>query len=224
MAWELIELVATGLVAYEEQRREGRLLPIPSPLIRAASVLQAQLAMTKGEVPGDLLELFDWCRKPLEQWGLPLGHVERDDVLMIDATLSSLAYQLALHAADPESEQFARRVRNLLLRCRTDRNQRAYVHARELVTTRAVTAEEELRGLAEELGVDLYFKDVLSLYDTMPEHVAIDGWVHTCGHCGWTLEPDRYGRLRCAATVCSRVTGGHSQRGEPIRWQCSGRL
>ncbi|MET9664977.1 hypothetical protein ABZY19_06350 [Streptomyces sp. NPDC006475] len=135
------------------------------PLPRAWRDARGRLwwkAQTLGlDGPGNDLELFGWCRRPLGSWPVPLSLTEGDleAVLLEGDSLSEFAEQAAdlVQHADVEAELVQNQVFAALMLCARmnggddEAVQRVYCRLRRLLIDHTVLSDREVQVLAREL-------------------------------------------------------------------------
>ncbi|MFD4621493.1 hypothetical protein [Streptomyces sp. NPDC058475] len=165
----LVELLCAALVKIrlERQRAGGqtRGTDESGPLPRAWRDARGRLWWKAQELglegPGNDLELFDWCRRPLGSWPVPLSLTEGDleAVLLEGDSLSEFAEQAAdlVQHADVEAELVQNQVFAALMLCARmnggddEAIQRVYCRLRRLLIDHPVLSDRAVHALAREL-------------------------------------------------------------------------
>lgn len=116
------------------------------------------------EGPGNDLQLFEWCRRPLGSWPVPLSLTEGDleAVLLEGDSLSEFAEQAAdlVQHADVEAELVQNQVFTSLVLCARmnggddEAVQRAYCKLRRLLIDHPVLSDREVQALTRELPAE----------------------------------------------------------------------
>ncbi|GAA3496708.1 hypothetical protein GCM10019016_038090 [Streptomyces prasinosporus] len=168
----LVELLCAALAKIRlERQRAGvpaRGTDGSGPLPRAWRDARGRLwwkAQALGlDGPGNDLELFDWCRRPLGLWPVPLSltEVDLEAVLLEGDSLSEFAEQAAdlVQHADVEAELVQNQVFAALMLCARMNGgddgavQQVYRRLRRLLIDHPVLSDREVQTLARELPAE----------------------------------------------------------------------
>ncbi|MCX4776751.1 hypothetical protein [Streptomyces sp. NBC_01264] len=187
---------------------------------------QAQAQALGSEWPGDDLELFDWCRRPLGSWPvrLSLADGDLDAVLLEGDELSEFAEQAAdlVRHADVEAELVQNETFAALMSCARMNGadeqavQRNYCCLRRLLIDRPVLSDRDVQALTREFpktdadSDSFLAKFVRTAYVLHPVESpgkirlwrcrkcrnTVDEGAASCGTPGCEGEPERY-ELTC---------------------------
>ncbi|MFE2361084.1 restriction endonuclease-related protein [Streptomyces virginiae] len=165
-----VELLCAALARVRLDRQQAnsgqmRSAELSGPLPRAWRDARGRLwwkAQALGsEWPGDDLELFDWCRRPLGSWPVRLSLADGDleAVLLEGDELSEFAEQAAdlVRHADVEAELVQNQTFAALMSCARmngadeEAVQRIYCRLRRLLIDRPVLSDRDVQALAREL-------------------------------------------------------------------------
>ncbi|MGW8718989.1 restriction endonuclease-related protein [Streptomyces althioticus] len=165
----LVELLSAALAKIRLERQRTGIQahgtaesgPLPRAWRDARGRLWWKAQTLSLEGPGNDLELFDWCRRPLGSWPVPLSLSEADleAVLLEGDSLSEFAEQAAdlVQHADVEAELVQNQVFAALMLCARmnggddDAVQRVYCRLRRLLIDLPVLSDREVLALAWEL-------------------------------------------------------------------------
>ncbi|MEU1193809.1 hypothetical protein [Streptomyces sp. NPDC005859] len=222
----LVELLCAALakIRLERQRAgvQARGTDGSGPLPRAWRDARGRLwwkAQSLGlEGPGNDLELFDWCRRPLGSWPVLLSLTEGDleAVLLEGDALSEFAEQAAdlIQHADVEAELVQNQVFAALMLCARmngkddDAVQRVYCRLRRLLIDHPVLSDREVQALAREFPAadsdhdSFLAKFVRIAYVHHPVQAPGKVRLRRCADC---RNPVDDGAIGCGAPGC---TGG----------------
>jgi hypothetical protein len=187
-------------------------------LIQGWSQLSALCLDARKPIPGSIVELYDWCRRPLGDW--PFREPFHSDVSSAGSLIDVALYDTDSHGLTAECECWAR-VSRLDLRsildeerivlpvrdlCRHEARQREYTDFRRFLIEHPVTTEAALtrfyqdRHLLPRIQAGLVDSYVLA-----PAGRAIDSTFYICPRCGeFLLRSDEPGALVCSAESCRR--------------------
>ncbi|QOV42972.1 restriction endonuclease-related protein [Streptomyces chromofuscus] len=196
------------------------------PLPRAWRDARGRLwwkAQTLGlEGPANDLELFNWCRRPLGSWPVPLSLTEGDleAVLLEGDSLSEFAEQAAdlVQHADVEAELVQNQVFAALMLCARMNGgndevvQRVYCRLRRLLIDHAVLGDREVQVLARELPAadsdhdSFLAKFVRVAFVHHPVEAPGRVRLRRCGEC---RNPVDDGAVGCGTPGCTGVPERH---------------
>ncbi|WP_327397387.1 pPIWI_RE_Y domain-containing protein [Streptomyces phaeochromogenes] len=164
----LVELLCAALAKIRLERQRASVQargtdgsgPLPRAWRDARGRLRWKAQSMDLDGPGNDLELFEWCRRPLGSWPVPLSLTEGDleAVLLEGDALSEFAEQAAdlVQHADVEAELVQNQVFAALMLCARmnggddDAVQRAYCRLRRLLIDHPVLSDREVQALARE--------------------------------------------------------------------------
>ncbi|MCD2468606.1 hypothetical protein MBT42_34285 [Streptomyces sp. MBT42] len=227
-----VELLCAALarIRLDRQQADGghfRAAEVHGPLPRAWRDARGRLwwkAQALGsDWPGNDLELFEWCRRPLGSWPVPLSLADSDlEAILLDGDeLSEFAEQAAdlVRHTDVEAELVQNQTFAALMSCSRmngdgeEAVQRIYCRLRRLLIDRPVLSDRDVQALARELpkadaDSDSYLaKFVRTAYVLHP--VESPGKVRL-GRCRECRNPVDDGASSCGTPGC----GGRPERFE----------
>ncbi|MEV5331332.1 hypothetical protein [Streptomyces werraensis] len=165
----LVELLCAALAKIRLERQRAGLQatgtdgsgPLPRAWRDARGRLWWKAQALRLDGPGNDLELFDWCRRPLGSWPVPLSlaGVDLEAVLLEGDSLSEFAEQAAdlVQHADVEAELVQNQVFAALMLCARMNGgddgavQQVYRRLRRLLIDHPVLSDREVQTLAREL-------------------------------------------------------------------------
>ncbi|MFI6324792.1 hypothetical protein ACIBG8_45215 [Nonomuraea sp. NPDC050556] len=203
-------MLAAGLVALDKATEPGRTLRVPYPaqLQRAFDRLSL-MCLTAGTAPPEsVVELFDWCARPFQEWPHRLRADGAEDWirLLYDGRPTPECVEWYV-AGDVEAEF---REQSLIFEamdiCREHDRADVYTAFRELLVTKPVLTDLELAMEQSRPDLTLVAHLLQRAYrDPQPEAVR-QGEVLVCASCGCLLLPEGKGNLRCTQTDCTKRT------------------
>lgn len=135
--------------------------PLPRAWRDARGRLWWKAQVLGSDWPGNDLELFEWCRRPLGSWPVPLSLADGDleAVLLDQDELSEFAEQAAdlVRHADVEAELVQNQTFAALMSCARmngddeEAVQRIYCRLRRLLIDRPVLSDRDVHALTREL-------------------------------------------------------------------------
>ncbi|MFD8562956.1 hypothetical protein ACFV1N_37260 [Streptosporangium canum] len=221
-----MELLCAALarVRLDRQQADGRARAAEGtgPLPRAWRDARGRLwwkAQALGlDWPGNDLELFDWCRRPLGSWPVPLSLTGGDleAVLLEGDELSEFAEQAAdlVRHADVEAELVQNQTFAALMLCARMNSddeeavQRIYCRLRRLLIDRPVLSDHDVQSLRRELpkadsdNDSFLAKFIRTAYVHHPIQAPGKARLRRCGQC---RNPVDDGAADCGTPGCEGV-------------------
>ena len=206
-----LHMIATGLIALTQRTAaQEALFPYPELLQRGLNRLTVAALRQQVSPPASILELLDWCRRPLESWplSLPAGLISPADQLLIDNEPSSSCDDWACTQPDIEAElteqQLIRRVFSL---CRDADDPVSYVAFRELLIKAPVLTALDLQKQLIQPDLIRVAEVLRESYQAAPAGWSIRGIFTCCVHCGNLLHPLTNGTFLCETEACRYERG-----------------
>ncbi len=211
-----LHLIASGLIKLSEQAQsEGFLeFPYPPPLQRGLNRLALACLRRGRQPPQSLMELLDWCRKPLAVWGLDLpdGSIDPDECLLDGQIPTETCEAWVRSGEDIEADLSEKRLLSEVLNiCRAANDSQSYVAFRRLLIERPVMNGLTYQMMLADSSLELLINQVRSAYEPAPLSAARNGYFEACSGCGnlllhtrrdqWVCEDDR---CRAAGHTTSR--------------------
>ncbi|MDW8145207.1 MAG: hypothetical protein RMJ48_02740 [Roseiflexaceae bacterium] len=202
-----VHLIASGLIALIQQtQKEGVLTaPYPKPLQRGFNQLVATCLRCGRQPPQSIMELLDWCRRPLASWelDLPDGSVADDERLLDDQLPTATCEAWARSGGDIEAALSEERLLSHVISvCKTANDPQAYTAFRRTLIERPVLTSFELRGICATPELDLLSEQLSAAYEAAPRSAVHNGHWATCAVCGNLLLRTRREELICEDETC----------------------
>lgn len=208
----LLPLIARGLTLLARQCEAGKPLhtPFPHDWQRSLNLLAAECFQRGIDPPGHSQALIAWCKHPLHTWPVRFElptHLLEEALLDAADQPTRLCRELAdlVKGGDAEREFCESLLGKIRHMAQVRQQQQAYVALRRLLIEHAVLSQMEVIAAANSTKLSLFGTDLHELYERVPAAAIIDGQVHLCGHCGWTLI-QRDGRWLCGGEYCAVLT------------------
>ena len=133
-----LHLIASGLIKLSEQAQSEGFLepPYPPPLQRGLNRLVLACLQRGRQPPQSLMELLDWCRKPLTDWGLDLpdGSIDNAECLLDGQIPTATCEAWTRSGRDIEADLSEERLlSDVLNTCRSANDPQSYVAFRRLL-------------------------------------------------------------------------------------------
>lgn len=203
-----VHLIASGLITLTQlaQEHAALALPYPAPLQRGLNRLVLACLRRKRPPPQSVMDLLDWCRRPLISWGLDLPDesVADDERLLDDdqiptATCEAWARSGGDIEANLSEETF---MRDVISTCTTSDNPEAYTAFRRMLIERPVLTAFEFQKARNEPHIDILDEHLRGAYEPAPHSAAHNGQWATCAICGNLLLRGRRDELICEDEQC----------------------
>ncbi|MCS6937734.1 MAG: hypothetical protein RMJ55_10115 [Roseiflexaceae bacterium] len=203
-----VHLIASGLITLTQpaQERVALALPYPPPLQRGLNRLVLACLRRKRPPPQSVMDLLDWCRRPLISWGLDLpdGSVADDERLLDDDQIPTATCEAwARSGGDIEAELSEERLLlNVISTCRNTHNPQAYTAFRRMLIERPALTAFEFQMALNEPHLDILIEHLRAAYEPAPRSAAHNGQWATCAICGNLLLRSRRHQLICQNEQC----------------------
>lgn len=202
-----VHLIASGLITLTQQAQDqpALTLPYPEPLQRGLNRLVLACLRRNRPPPRSVMDLLNWCRKPLIKWDLDLpdGSVADHERLLDDHIPTATCEAWARSGGDIEAnlseETF---MRNVISTCTTLDNPEAYTAFRRMLIERPVLTAFEFQKARNEPHIDILDEHLRGAYEPAPRSAAHNGQWATCAICGNLLLRGRRGELICEDEQC----------------------
>ena len=218
---EILPLLASGLTRLHLNVAEGEPVraPYPEAWQRGMNMLAAECVQRGVEPPSTTMAFLDLCRKPLLEWPIRFGStlLPLDLPLLEDEQPTELCRELAIPRGDAEMEICEQLMLRVLKECQAHRRPDAYVAFRRYLIDHPVVGQKEQTAASFDDQLDPVGPILSSMYEPVPQSLIRNGEVLLCGHCGWTLERNNDGTLRCGDKRCSVLTANFARGTVPIQ-------
>ncbi len=206
-----LHLIASGLIKLSEQAQsEGFLeFPYPPPLQRGLNRLALACLQRGRQPPQSLMELLDWCRKPLADWGLDLpdGSIDNAECLLDGQIPTATCEAWARSGEDIEADLSEERLlSDVLNTCRSANDPQSYVAFRRLLIERPIMDSSTYQMMLADSSLELLINQVRAAYEPAPLSAARNGFLETCAGCDNLLLRTRDDRWVCEDDLC-RASG-----------------
>ncbi len=213
-----VHLIASGLIVLTQLAQEptALALPYPTPFQRGLNRLVLACLRRRRQPPQSVMDLLNWCRRPLISWGLdlPEGSVADDERLLDDQIPTATCEAWARSGRDIEAELSEERLLlNVISICRNAQDPQAYTAFRRMLIERPVLTAFEFQMMLSEPQLDILVEQIRAAYEPAPRSAVHNGEWATCKICGNLLLRSRRNELICEDEQCR--TQGHS---EPMRF------
>lgn len=219
---DILSKLSAGLWDLLKLRRDSISRDLyPKPLREGLSDLGG-LAVRHGVkyFPRDLPEAFEFFHRKVGDWGFHLPPSANDiaEVFLLEdqeLTMDAEEYRdffiESHHNPSAEREQMA--LRHVVDLCRLHEWHNHYINFRESVIKSPVIERMELIQKCKEFPSELadLFEGV---YERVPLNLIVDGELHTCGTCGWTLRQTADDGWICGHYRCRELS---VTQGQPLQ-------
>jgi hypothetical protein len=218
---DILPLLASGLTRLHLNVSEGEPVraPYPEAWQRGMNMLAAECIQRGVAPPSTTMVVLDLCRKPLLEWPIRFASslLPLDLPLLEDEQPTELCRELAVTKGDAEMEICEQMMLLVLKECQARRRPDAYVAFRRYLIDHPVVGQKEQNAASFDDQLAPVGPILSSMYEPVPQSVIQDGAVLLCGHCGWTLERQQDGTLRCGDRRCAVLTANFTRGTEPLQ-------
>ncbi|MFB5676445.1 hypothetical protein ACE3NQ_08590 [Paenibacillus terreus] len=216
--FDSLRLLARGICEMDERRENGNLAGLSSTWKVASGRLQLiSLAnQIKNRFPLTLDEQIDWWSLPLNKWKFPsceewfAYEEEESPPLLYDKRfgITDFCVNIAQEGDDPVYEQDTKAFVILRNNLRLAGKESVYRDIRKFLIENC-TIDPNVRLPIENGNEELlnYEGELRSFYEAVPAYYFINGGIHLCPRCGWTLKQTKDGHFECDTEKCRRLTG-----------------
>lgn len=217
-----VHLIASGLVAFATGSRErpALILPYPPTIQRGLNRLTLTCLRRGYQPPQGLMDLLDWCRRPLASWNLllPEGSVAGDERLLDGQLPTATCEAWARTGNDVEAELSEERLLlNVISVCRGARDPLAYTTFRRKLIEQPVMSAFEYQLALGEPALELLVDQFRAAYEPAPLSAARNSQLGTCATCGNLLLRTQHDQWVCEDEVCRAVGSLEPGRLIPVR-------
>jgi len=212
-----LHLIASGLSMLVQSVTDGHPLSVPYPpaLQRGLDRLVVACLRQSQTPPRSVVELIDWCRKPLSSWplALPADAIGPADTLLISDFPTRICDGWACAKPDVEAELGEQHlIRSVFQTCMEANNTTAYTAFRSLLIQHPVLTAFEFQQHMMRPELDILREHIRAAYAPAPVATIVQEHYHCCGNCGNLLLHTSTGNLECEDERCR----GNSRIGRTI--------
>lgn len=202
-----VHLIASGLVTLALSSRERSVLAVPYPPTIQRGLNRLTLACIRRgrQPPQSLMDLLEWCRRPLADWNLelPEGSVDSDERLLDGQLPTATCEAWARAGSDVEADLSEERLLlNVISVCKDARDPQAYTAFRRMLIEQPVLTAFEYQLALGEPALELLVDQLRAAYESAPLSAARTGQLATCAMCGNLLLRTQHDEWVCEDEVC----------------------
>ena len=204
--------ICGGMAQLLDQEYDDRNKHIYPRLLRQGlSRLAASMIKTGTQPIQSVSDAVELMRKPLGEWDVAFDIPEylAELTLMDGDDLTEDAEALIVDNPNVADELTQYIMKRVIDRCRATGNQKDYVAFRRFIIERPVATRPQLIAVSNDIK-DESLSGMLreQAYESIPEGMALNGEIATCGLCGWTLLKESHrGAWRCVDARCRQLQG-----------------
>jgi hypothetical protein len=208
----ILHFIATGLLQLRDRVERDHFIrtPFPAVLQRGLDRLNAFCYRKGHPLVLSIVELFEWCRRPMSFWPLQyeLAELDGNEVLLDESFPTSICDSLACVSRDIEadlSEQLF--IDAIFSICRRAGKQESYVAFRRLFIEHPVLTDFQFHEqFLLHRPLKLLKEPISEAYEPAPVEYLFDETYYGCPYCGDLLLPQNGGqRLICENEMCRRT-------------------
>lgn len=202
-----LHLIASGLIVLSQQARDRAALTLPYPLSLQRGLNRLVLTCLRHDrqPPQSLMDLLDWCRRPLATWELELpGGSVTDGERLLDGQLPTTTCEAwARSGGDIEADLSEERLLlNVISVCKGARDPQAYTAFRRMLIEQPVLTAFEYQLALADPKLDLLVDQLRAAYEPASPSAARNGQLATCAVCGNLLLRTQHDELVCEDEAC----------------------
>ncbi|NCC36967.1 MAG: hypothetical protein EOM24_33895 [Chloroflexia bacterium] len=180
-------------------------LPYPPTIQRGMNRLTLTCLRQGVQPPQGLMDLLEWCRRPLASWNLalPEGSVAGEERLLDGQLPTATCEAWARTGSDVEANlQEERLLLNVISVCKGANDPQAYTAFRRMLIEQPVMSAFTYQLALGDPVLDLLVDQLRAAYEPAPVSAVRNGQLGTCAMCGNLLLRTQDDQWVCEDEVC----------------------
>lgn len=222
-----LHLIASGLLElYNHIERGGKLsAPYPAKLQRGLDRLATIRLHKKQTIPESMVDLLNWCRQPLLEWGLDfeVNYFGANDCLLDGNFITTLCEDWARSGTDIEASLTEEHLMNRVFElCRSSSAPGTYTALRKLWIEKPILTALEFQQKRFDLVLAPVAEILDEAYIPISSSSFTNGQIACCPICGNALQVTTHGNQkmceneRCRAKVSRKKGLSFSEKDQPV--------